>query len=113
MKNLNKRGGKRMLPTCCLPLWGRVGVTLLAAAENKRISGKRGFQQSPLVMKIARSSGRLTLKKEIALGGEYISLPGMRLMRFVQVFIKKLRDPCRSHLFIPLSGHLPKKTFVT
>jgi hypothetical protein len=35
-----------MLPTCYLPLWGREGVTLLAAAENKRITGKRGFQQS-------------------------------------------------------------------
>jgi hypothetical protein len=35
-----------MLPACCLPLWGREGVTLPAAAENKRITGKRGFQQS-------------------------------------------------------------------
>ena len=35
-----------MLPTCCFPLWGREGVTLQAAAENKRITEKRGFQQS-------------------------------------------------------------------
>jgi hypothetical protein len=35
-----------MLPACCLPLWGREGGTLLAAAENKRITGKRGFQQN-------------------------------------------------------------------
>jgi hypothetical protein len=41
MKNLNKRGGKGMLPTCCLPLWGREGVTLMAAAENKRITQKK------------------------------------------------------------------------
>jgi hypothetical protein len=44
MKNPDKRGGKGMLPLGCLPLWGREGVTLLAAAENKRITGKRGFQ---------------------------------------------------------------------
>jgi hypothetical protein len=36
-----------MLPLGCLPLWGRKGVTLLAAAENKQITGKRGFQQIP------------------------------------------------------------------
>jgi hypothetical protein len=41
MKNLNKRGGKGMFPACCLPLWGREGVTLLAAAENKRITQKK------------------------------------------------------------------------
>jgi hypothetical protein len=46
MKNPDKRGGKGMLPLGCLPLWGRERVTLLAAAENKRITGKRGFQQS-------------------------------------------------------------------
>jgi hypothetical protein len=46
MKNLNKRGGKGMLLLGCLPLWEREGVTLLAAAENKRITGKIGFQQS-------------------------------------------------------------------
>jgi hypothetical protein len=46
MKNPDKRGGTGMLPACCLPLWGREGVTILAAAENKGITGKRGFQQS-------------------------------------------------------------------
>jgi hypothetical protein len=29
-----KEGGKGMLPACCLPLWGREVVTLIAAAEN-------------------------------------------------------------------------------
>jgi hypothetical protein len=43
MKNLNKERGKGMLPLGCFPLWGREGVTLPAAAENKRITGKRGF----------------------------------------------------------------------
>jgi hypothetical protein len=47
MKYLNKKGGKGMHPVGCLPLGGREGVTLLAAAENKRITGKIGFQQSP------------------------------------------------------------------
>jgi hypothetical protein len=46
MKNPDKRGGKGMLPLGYLPLGGREGVTLLAAAENKRITGKRGFQQT-------------------------------------------------------------------
>jgi len=40
-----------MLPACCLPLWGREGVTLLAATENKRMMGKRGFQQSQIMDK--------------------------------------------------------------
>jgi hypothetical protein len=40
MKNPDKKGDKGMLPTCCLPLWGREGVTLLSAAENKRITQK-------------------------------------------------------------------------
>jgi hypothetical protein len=41
-----KEGVKGMLPACCLPLWGREGVTLIAAAENYRMTEKRGFQQS-------------------------------------------------------------------
>jgi hypothetical protein len=35
-----------MLPACCLPLWGREGVTLLAAAENYRMTGKKGFNRA-------------------------------------------------------------------
>jgi hypothetical protein len=35
-----------MLPVCCLPLWGREGVTLLAAAENKRITEKEDFNKA-------------------------------------------------------------------
>ena len=35
-----------MLPLGCLPLREREGITLPAAAENKRILGKSGFQQS-------------------------------------------------------------------
>jgi hypothetical protein len=41
-----KEGVKGMLPLGCLPLWGREGVTLIVAAENYRMTGKRGFQQS-------------------------------------------------------------------
>jgi len=41
MKNLNKRGGKGMLPACCFPFRGREGVILQAAAENKRITHKK------------------------------------------------------------------------
>jgi hypothetical protein len=38
---------KEMLPLGCLPLWGREGVTLIAATENYRMTGKRGSQKSP------------------------------------------------------------------
>jgi hypothetical protein len=38
---IKKDGGKRRLPPYCLPLWGREGVTFLAAAENKRITQKK------------------------------------------------------------------------
>jgi hypothetical protein len=47
MKNLNKRGGKGMLPACCLPHWGREGVTLTAATENKRITQKTRISTKP------------------------------------------------------------------
>jgi hypothetical protein len=46
-----KEGVKGMLPACCLPLWGREGVTLIAATENYRMTEKRGFQQSLLLLK--------------------------------------------------------------
>jgi hypothetical protein len=46
-----------MLPLGCLPLWGKEGVTLLAAAENKRITGKRGFQQSRFFIMREGSAG--------------------------------------------------------
>jgi hypothetical protein len=52
MKNLNKRGGKGMLPACCFPLWGREGVTLLAAAENKRITQKKRISTKPKIVLI-------------------------------------------------------------
>jgi hypothetical protein len=45
-KNPDKRGGKGMHPLGCLPLRGRVGVALITIAENKRMTLKRGFQQS-------------------------------------------------------------------
>jgi len=44
---LKKEGIEGKCPAGCLPLWGRVGVTLLTASEKKRICGKKGFQQSP------------------------------------------------------------------
>jgi hypothetical protein len=48
MKNLNKRGGRGMFSLGCLPLWGREGVTLLAAAENKRITKKKRISIKPI-----------------------------------------------------------------
>jgi hypothetical protein len=42
-----QKGGKGMLPACCLPLWGREGGTLMAAAENKRITQKKRILTKP------------------------------------------------------------------
>jgi hypothetical protein len=47
-----------MLPACCLPLWGREGVTLLAAAENYRMTLKKGF---PMKIEIFRYNGRMII----------------------------------------------------
>jgi hypothetical protein len=58
MKNLNKRGGKGMLPVGCLPLWGREGVTLLAAAENKRITQKKRISTKPKFITTVNYYGR-------------------------------------------------------
>jgi hypothetical protein len=41
-----KRGVKGMLPLGCFPLWGREGVILQAAAENKRIEKKEDFNRA-------------------------------------------------------------------
>jgi hypothetical protein len=46
MQNPDKWGGEGTPPLGGLPFWRREGVTLIAAAENKRIIGKRGFQQT-------------------------------------------------------------------
>ena len=35
-----------MLPLGCLPLWGREGVTLIAAAEINLVTGKKNFLQN-------------------------------------------------------------------
>jgi hypothetical protein len=40
-------GVKGMLPLGCLPLWGGEGVTLMAAAENKRITQKKRISTKP------------------------------------------------------------------
>ena len=45
MENQTKRGGKGMQPLGCHPHWGREGVTLRAAAENKRTTEEKGIQQ--------------------------------------------------------------------
>jgi hypothetical protein len=41
-----KEGVKGMLPLGCFPLWGREGVILQAAAENKRIEKKEDFNRT-------------------------------------------------------------------
>jgi hypothetical protein len=41
-----KEGVKGMLPLGCFPLWGREGVILQAAAENKRIEKKEDFNRA-------------------------------------------------------------------
>ena len=48
-----KRGVKGMLPACCLPLWGREGVTLIATAENYRMTLKKRVSTEPVLKKTA------------------------------------------------------------
>jgi hypothetical protein len=46
-KHSEKEGVKGMLPLGCLPLWGREGVTLIAAAENySNDFEKEGFNRA-------------------------------------------------------------------
>jgi len=40
-------GVKGMIPACCLPLWGREGVTLIASTKCKKMRAATGFLQSP------------------------------------------------------------------
>ena len=42
-ENTSKVGVKGVLPACCLPLWGREGVTLIAIAEINLVTGKKNF----------------------------------------------------------------------
>jgi hypothetical protein len=47
LKNTPKKEGvKGMLPLGCFPLWGREGVILQAAAENKRIEKKEDINRA-------------------------------------------------------------------
>jgi hypothetical protein len=46
LKHISKKEGARgMLPLDCFLLWGREGVILQAAAENKRIETKEDFNR--------------------------------------------------------------------
>jgi hypothetical protein len=45
-----KNGVKGMHPLDCLPFWGREGVTLIAAAENGRTTGKKGFPMKIMII---------------------------------------------------------------
>jgi hypothetical protein len=69
MKKPGKRGGRGMLPLGCLPLWGREGVTIPAAAENKRITGKRGFQQSHNGLKCGVQESEAILSGSLCIAG--------------------------------------------
>jgi hypothetical protein len=40
-----------MHPLDCLPHWGSEGVTLLAVAENKRTTGKKGFLMKIMIIR--------------------------------------------------------------
>ena len=42
-ENTSKVGVKGVLPLGCLPLWGREGVTLIAAAEINLVTEKKNF----------------------------------------------------------------------
>jgi hypothetical protein len=40
-----------MIPACCLPLRGKEGFTLMAVAENKRTTGKKGFLMKIMIIR--------------------------------------------------------------
>ena len=50
-----KEGVKGMLPLGCLPLWGREGVTLIAAAENYRMTKKKRVSTEPKINKKSKN----------------------------------------------------------
>jgi hypothetical protein len=46
LKHIQKKEGvKGILPLGCFPLWGREGVILQGAAENRRIETKEDFNR--------------------------------------------------------------------
>jgi hypothetical protein len=50
-KGYYKMGGPGDFLLGCLPLWGREGVTLIAAAENYRMMGKKGFPMKIVIIR--------------------------------------------------------------
>jgi hypothetical protein len=46
-----KEGVKGMLPACCLPLWGRERVALIAAADNYQMTLKKRVSTEPIFFK--------------------------------------------------------------
>jgi len=46
-ENPEKQGIKGMLPACCLPLWGREGVTLLTSVREYANNGKMRISTEP------------------------------------------------------------------
>ena len=46
-----KKGVKGMLPFDCIPYRGREGVTIIAAAENGRTTGKKGFLMKIMIIR--------------------------------------------------------------
>ena len=49
MKNLNKRGGKGMLPTCCLLLRGREGSPSQLLQRISELQEKENFNKAEIV----------------------------------------------------------------
>ena len=45
-ENSAGKGVKGMLPLGCLPLWGREGVTLIVAIENKQAKGRKQYKKN-------------------------------------------------------------------
>jgi hypothetical protein len=46
MKNPDKRGGKRMLPACCLPLWGERGSPSWLPQRISELPEKEDFNKA-------------------------------------------------------------------
>jgi hypothetical protein len=53
----DKKGGKGILPLGCLPFWGREWVTLIAAADDFRITEKKRISTGPVFKKNENNGG--------------------------------------------------------
>jgi hypothetical protein len=57
MKNPDKRGGKGMLPACCLPLWGREGFPSWLPQRISELQEKEDFNKAVFIIIVVSKTG--------------------------------------------------------